>query len=74
MTSLALNESPTWRLTDWFFDKIGLPYQSRPAVQGAETDQIPGGDLLLDVMQGQPEAFMGEVNFQETMAWYHFRQ
>lgn len=25
---------------------------------------------LIDLMQGHPEAYLGELNFQETMAWY----
>ena len=73
MTALAL-EIPSWRLTDWIIEKVRSPLQSRATSGEAELDEISGRDLLLDVMQGQPEAFLGEVNFQETMAWYHFRQ
>ena len=74
MTSLALNESPSWRLTDWLFDKIRLPFQKIPPACETDPGEVSGHDLLLDVMHGRPEAFLGDGNFQEEMAWYHFRQ
>ena len=74
MTSLALKESPTWRLTDWLFDRIRTPFQKQPKVFETGSGEASGRDLLLDVMHGHPEAFLGDGNFHEEMTWYHFRQ